>query len=249
MQLSRYLVPILFLLLSGTGSFAADSVVDRIADEFKPLSGVVIMQVGEEYLIDLDAAKGVAEGDLFSAVVPGERVVHPVTGEVLGTLDDVKGLLTVTRVKSGYSYARPIGDLKVLSKGDAIRRYENIKTGFWDYSGDGEALFARLREALPALEWQSYTAAQAQRPETPKPLPGGEPPLVFIHKQGQLEIRGSMFQVLASFYTGAKVQTANVAMSVPGVPVVTTPATLHPKSSVMTATTVSASQKESSKLR
>jgi hypothetical protein len=236
MQLFRYLIPTLLLLTAATGSWAADPVVGKIAEEFKPLSGVVIMQVGEEYLIDLDASRGVAEGDLFSAVVPGERVVHPVTGEVLGTLDDVKGLLTVTRVKSGYSYARPLGDLKALAKGDVIKRYENIKAGFWDYNGDGEPLFADLRDALPGLEWQSYAAAQAQRPEMPKPLPGGDPPLIFLLRQGQLEVRGSMFQVLASFAVGSPVVAANPVVTAPAVssPPVAVAATLHPKSAVMT---------------
>jgi len=234
MQLLRWSLPILLLLLS-TGFVSADNTaVEKIAQEFKPVSGVIIMPVNGDFLIDLDASKGVAEGDLFSVVVPGERVVHPVTGEVLGTLDTVKGLLEVTRVKGGYSYARPIGENKGLEKGDQIRRFENIKAAFWDYDGSGEALFADLRDSLPALEWQGYAAAQAQRPPQPKPLPGGEPPMVFIYRNGQLEVRGAMFQVLASFPVGAEVAAAPapVPASKVAVPVPQPVPTLQPKAVV-----------------
>ncbi|MCL1482002.1 MAG: hypothetical protein MH213_12335 [Marinobacter sp.] len=52
----------------------------RVREDFKTVSGVVVMPTGEEYLIDLDASQGVMAGDLFSVVgsrcagsAPGHR--------------------------------------------------------------------------------------------------------------------------------------------------------------------------------
>ena len=35
------------------------AVIDQVARDFKPMSGYVIMKAGSEYLIDLDAGKGI----------------------------------------------------------------------------------------------------------------------------------------------------------------------------------------------
>jgi hypothetical protein len=73
------------------------AVIDEVARDFKPISGYVIMEAGGEYLIDLDASKGIAAGDLFSVMRPGKKIIHPVTKKVLGTLEEVKSILKVTR--------------------------------------------------------------------------------------------------------------------------------------------------------
>ena len=189
---------ILLLLVLVTSAPAA--VTDEVVKDFKPLSGYVIMPVQGEFLIDLDAGKGVAVGDLLSVVKPGEKIVHPVTKEVLGSLDEVKGLLQVTRIKSGYSYARPLGEAKGVVKGDPVRRYENVSAALWDYTGQGEAFFAELKTALPALEWQEYAVAQAQRPQVPAAPAKGGPQLLFILRHDGLEVRdGIGFQTIRAY--------------------------------------------------
>jgi len=165
-----------------TSAFAAD--LSTIGKDFKPLSGVIIMPVQDEYLIDIDAGKGVAVGDLFSVVKPGEKVIHPVTREVLGSLDEVKGILQVTRVKTGYSYAKPVREAKGIQRGDAVRRFENIAAAFWDQQGTGEELFKEVKATLPQLEWQGYYRSEGQT------LPADTPPLVFALRSGKLEVLG-----------------------------------------------------------
>jgi hypothetical protein len=187
---------LLFLLLSVP---AGAAVLDDIKKDFKPISGYVIMPIGDEFLIDLDASKGVGTGDLFSVVKPGERIIHPVTKEVLGTLDQVKGILEVTRVKSGYSYARPLPGASGIQRADVTRRYENIPTVFWDYTGQGEPFFNELKSALPSLEWQDYAAAQASRPAAPTPPPSGGAILVFVLRYDGLEVRDADFQVIHAY--------------------------------------------------
>jgi hypothetical protein len=48
-------------------------VVADVAGDFKLVSGYIIMEADGEYIIDLDASKGVLTGDLFSVVRPGKK--------------------------------------------------------------------------------------------------------------------------------------------------------------------------------
>ena len=199
-MIPQRVVSLAALLLLVLASPVPAAVTDEIAKNFQPLSGYVIMPVQGEFLIDLDAGKGVAVGDLFSVVKPGEKIIHPVTKEVLGSLDEVKGVLQVTRVKSGYSYVRPLGEVKGVAKGDPVRRYENVSAAFWDYTGQGEAFFAELKTALPALEWQEYAVAQAQRPQVPAAPAKDGPQLLFILRHDGLEVRdGVGFQTIRTY--------------------------------------------------
>lgn len=188
----------------------ASAFVDELTRDFQPLSGMVIMPVKDEFLIDLDASRGVTIGDMFAVVQSGEKIVHPETKEVIGTLDEVKGLLQVTRVKSGYSYARPLGAATGIVAGDALRRYENIPAVFWDYTGDGETIFAQTKQALPALEWREYAASQANKPTTPAAV-AGSTALIFVLKTGVLEARDPAFNVLHSYPIGANAPLPAVA--------------------------------------
>jgi hypothetical protein len=65
---------------------AIAAIIDEIARDFKSISGYVVMSSEDEYIIDLDDTKGIAMGDIFTVVKPGKKIVHPVTGKVLGTL-------------------------------------------------------------------------------------------------------------------------------------------------------------------
>jgi hypothetical protein len=188
---------ILFVLAGFTCSAAG--VVEDVARDFSPLSGVVIMPAGDEFLIDLDASQGVTVGDLFSVVRPGEKVIHPVTKEILGSLDEVKGALQVTSIKSGYSYAKALEGAEAIGKSDAIRRFESIEAVFLDYTGEGEALYSKIRDALPHLEWSDYAAAQLSRSEVPAASPQGRTALVFVLKAEGLEVRGPQFQILHAY--------------------------------------------------
>ncbi|MGE4580333.1 MAG: FG-GAP repeat domain-containing protein [Desulfuromonadales bacterium] len=188
---------------------------EDLGRDFASLSGYVIMPVDGEYLIDLDASRGVAVGDLFSVVVPGEPIVHPVTKEVMGTLDEVKGLLRVTRVKGGYSYARPVSGGEGLKAGDAIRRYENVRATFRDYAGGGEDFFVQLKAAAPALEWQAYDAAQASRPPRADEQGHNDADLYFILQADGLVVRGPDFAPIHAYPLDAPLPKAAAATPAP----------------------------------
>jgi len=187
------------IILISTAAFAGAGVLDEVVRDFQPLSGYLIMATGDEVLIDQDAGKGVAVGDLFIVVQEGGKIVHPVTKKVLGTLDPVKGVLQVTRVKAGYSYARPLGRTEDLKPGDVIRRYENIPALFWDYTDQGRELFTQLKTALPKLDWQDYAAAQVDRPQVPGALAKGGPTLLFVLDESGLQVHNADFQVIHAY--------------------------------------------------
>jgi len=181
----RALILSILLLFAFVPSAPAD-VLDELVRDFAPLPGVVVMPADGEFLIDRDAADGIAVGDLFSVVLPGKKIVHPVTGKVLGTLDRVKGTLQVTRIRSGYSHARPLDVKEKILPGDAIRRFEHLPAAFLDTTGRGRPVFDRLRAALPGLEW-TYAAAAG---DGVKPsLPDGAV-LAFVLGIDRLEVRG-----------------------------------------------------------
>jgi hypothetical protein len=173
--------------------------IDDLARDFKPVSGYVVLPVQGEFLIDLDANQGVTVGDLFSVVQPGQKITHPVTGKVLGTLNITKGVLQVTQVRAGYSQARPVGAAGNIERGDQIRRYENLRAAFWDYTGKGEAVFVKIKEALPTLDWQSYAAAQDAKPGQPAAPKPGTFDLIFVLDAGNLTVRDGSFGILHTY--------------------------------------------------
>lgn len=216
-------VAVLLLAASAILPPSASAFMENLARDFKPVSGVVIMPAKGEFLIDLDANSNVAIGDLFTVMQPGEKVVHPVTKEVVGTIDEVKAILQVTRVKSGYSYAKPVGTAPEIVAKDKILRYENIPAIFWDYTDDGEAVYARVKQALPTLEWQGYAATQENKPQTPAAVTGFQG-LTFVLKPGKLEVRDPAFNVLRAYAVGGAAAPAAAGVPVAAAPVVSAPA-------------------------
>jgi hypothetical protein len=210
------------------------AVIDEVTRDFKPISGYVIMEAGGEYLIDLDASKGVSAGDLFSVVRPGKKITHPVTGKVLGTLEEVRGILKVTRLQQGFSHTRVLGKGDGIKRGDEIRRYENIPAFFWDYSGKGEPFFFQVRNTLPSLKWQDYSTAQVGKPKTPGKPSGGDASLLFILTHEGFEVRDSEFQLIHGYGVpealtgGGSAAAFSVASRPPSSSVKHTPAPLAP---------------------
>lgn len=186
------------VLLLAAGPALAGTLEDLAAD-LQPVSGYVVLPVQNEFLIDLDASKGVAVGDLFAVVQPGEKITHPVTGEVLGTLDVRKGVLQVTQVKSGFSHARLLDGTGQVGRGDAIRRFANLRATFWDYTGRGESFYADLKGALPGLDWQDYAAAQATRPTQPGAVQAGKADVLVVLDNQQLAVRDGAFRLLHAY--------------------------------------------------
>jgi hypothetical protein len=180
-----------------TPVFAGEpTALDKMVKDFQPVSGYIVKVVENGYIIDLDSSRGIVVGDLFSVMQSGEKLIHPVTRKVIGTLEETKGILKITRIKSGYSYARLLRKDVDFKIGDVVRRYENLNAVFWDYSKQGRTFFGKLQSALPDLKWQDYDVAQQSKP--PKlVLPSeNETSLFFILTQQGIEVRDPQFYVL-----------------------------------------------------
>ena len=185
-----FLLPLFATVWLNLPAIAIAAIIDEIARDFKPISGYVVMSSQDEYIIDLDDTKGIVMGDIFTVVKPGKKIVHPKTGKVLGTLEEIKGVLKVIRIKSGYSFARPLGKSVEIKKGDPIHRYDNLQAFFWDYTGKGRNFFAQLQSALPALKWQDYDGTQHSKPKEPSISAKMDNSLVFILTSCGVEVRG-----------------------------------------------------------
>ncbi|WP_321394049.1 VCBS repeat-containing protein [uncultured Desulfuromusa sp.] len=143
---------LLILLVFPFSSLAAIPV--QLTTDFEPISGTIIMPIGEEYLVDLDASVNLQVGDILTLIMAGEKVIHPITKETLGTLDLAKGYLQVTQIKSGYSYVKLLSAEVSPKKGDRVKRFEQTPTRFESSQPSGK-LAEELKIALPHLNWLS----------------------------------------------------------------------------------------------
>lgn len=220
----KTLLPALVALLIALPAFAGFR--EDVARDLGAKAATLVAPAGAEWLLDIDAGAGVQVGDLFVVMSKGAPVVHPVTKQVIGSLDEIRAVLSVTRIKSGYSYASVYAGGGTLKAGDQARRFAGLPALFWDYAGDGEGLFTQLQGALPELDWQGYAAAQAQRPEQPRPLPGMVPGLLFVYNAQGLGVKDQTFQPLR-FYrpeqVSGKVAAAPAAVVAPAGGSIVTP--------------------------
>lgn len=132
----------------------------QLINDFATRSGYLIMPIGDEYLIDLDASTDLQEGDILTLIVPGETVIHPITKAVLGSLDIPKGYLQVTRIKSGYSYAKLLSTDITPKKGDQVKRFEQVPAVFsGDDSAAATAVYEQLKSGLPQLNWLNNSSS------------------------------------------------------------------------------------------
>ncbi len=214
----KFRIGLMLLMLLALGIPARAAVVDEsLKRDFKAVDGYVVSLMGGEYLIDLDATSRLAVGDIFAVIQPGEKIMHPVTKKVVGTVEQPKAYIQVTKIQSGYSYTRLIGQISGASiqAGDQVRRYQGLPARFWDYSGNGEAVFNSLKAAIPQLEWSSYAASQASRPAAPSAPTDQQVGMVFVYDGGRLEARDPYFHVIHS-YGKAKAAGRSIAAAPAG---------------------------------
>lgn len=193
---------LLFLILAGPTVGYAGVIAD-VANYFKPVTGTLVAIQGDDYLINLDASTGVMVGDLLSIVTPGENLIDPDTGTLLGTLDTVKGVLKVTKVRSGFSQASPLGTISNAQKGDSVRRYQNLAAIFTVQKESDLGLYERLTLALPSLEWQG-----AYHTSTSSDHAIASAQLTFALTASALKVHDSSGQLLRSFATTVQTSSA-----------------------------------------
>ena len=218
MQKVKYLLLVIIILVP---TLALADLPEQLKKDFAPLDGYVVMQLDNEYLIDLDAAKGLREGDVFSLIVAGKKIVHPVTNEVIGTLDSSKGFLRVTRVKNGYSYAHLLPGSDPVKKGDPIRRFDQVPAYLKSDAAVSIETVQELKTALPQFEWLAAESGEI------KPL------VVFELANQSLTVKAGGGRLLNSYSLAAGVKP--VAASTVALPTMTPVASGVPVANVPVA--------------
>ena len=151
-MLARIFFYLLFLLLNLT-TFANAITLDQLQKDFATIRGHILMPVGEEYLIDLDASTTLNEGDIVTLMAPGEKIIHPISKEIVGTLEMPQGYLTVTRLKSGYSYVKPLTAGLAPKNGDVVVRFDQVPALITTATATDRNRGESLQAALPQFEW------------------------------------------------------------------------------------------------
>ena len=217
MMMRRLLKTLTLLLIGLSWTVTAwASLTEQLRLDFSPVDGYVVMATGTEYILDVDSSQGVSTGDLFSVVTTGEKIVHPVTGAVIGSLDTVSAVLQVTRIKTGYSYATLVRGDVVLEPGTAIHRFDGLDAAFVDQSNDNSDLLSQIKDAVPSLQWQGNSAST-------------QADLVFQVDVASVQVRDGKGQLLRSYSRMAQVVSAPVSQAVNVAPVVVAPTATSPE--------------------
>jgi hypothetical protein len=87
-----------------------------------PKRGVVVYVDTTRIVIDLTAADGIRTGSLVSLRRDAIPLVHPVTGEVLGELDEEVGTARVTEMRERFSVA----DVQTVAPGARIQVKDRV---------------------------------------------------------------------------------------------------------------------------
>ena len=182
---SKTLTALLFILLFSGQLSTHAAIPSQMVNRFATLSGSIIIPIADEYLIDIDASAKLQIGDILTLVTPGEKVLHPITQEVLGTIDTPTGFLQVTRILSGYSYARLLYADTTPQKGNLIRRFDHVPSRFIAAQGDAAEFYRELKNLLPRLNWLQQNSAV-------------EPLLFFTLDGGTLSVTTASQQLLYS---------------------------------------------------
>ena len=174
----------LLLLLLFPVVATATVLPEKLATDFAPLDGVVVLATPGQILIDRDAVSGVAVGDLFAVLSPGAPILHPTSGAILGTSQSVTGWLRVAGVRSGYSEATLLPASAAATIGAKISRFTEAEAVFIDTSGSAADLYPLLQSALPHLRWLGYFSSP-----TSLPISTQTPRLLFSAANNTLEVR------------------------------------------------------------
>ncbi len=115
-------------------AFAVSAPLEDIGKFFNR-QGFVVEKLGDRVVIDLGKGKAFT-GERFAVLKEGKKVVHPVTGEVLGSVEEPVGEIEVVEVKDKFSVARIIRD-------EGIERGQKVKLSVKEvcYEGSEEGYF------------------------------------------------------------------------------------------------------------
>ena len=203
---TKFIPHVLFLLLAPVlclTSLSQARSLNTIDQDFKPLAGYVVDTIQGRVLLDLNASSGLVPGDLVSICTQGKAIIHPVSKKVLGHAQTLQSLLQVIQVDKGFSTTRPLSGASAVHRGQKVKRFGQMQAVFWDEATQDEALYQRLRQAIPHLTWIGFHQGLAMQPDPAQPL--ADKPrdhLYFIKKDQKLQVRGPFFDLIHTYVLG-----------------------------------------------
>ena len=149
----KFIVKLVLLLLICCPMAALAELPEQVQSDFSVLASVVVMPINNEYIVDLDDRDNLHVGDIFTLVKPGRNIFHPVTKEVIGTVDEAVGFLQVTRIHSGYSYAKVLTAGMEPDNGAPLKRFEQVPAILVTDALADKELARQLQINLPQFQW------------------------------------------------------------------------------------------------
>ncbi len=113
------------------GNDAVERLNNRVLSYFQPSTGRVTEVDGDTVLVSVDDNKGLVKGTRLTVYRQGDPFHHPVTGELIGSTEDLTGLVEVGDDMSNGSYRVSVikGDIK---SGDTVRiSLSKVKLAFF----------------------------------------------------------------------------------------------------------------------
>ena len=151
------LLKLVFVIFLFVPLVAQVELSEDLAADFAVVDGVVVMPINNEYIVAMDNRENLHVGDILTVVQPGRKVFHPETNEVIGTINDVLGYMQVTRILSGYSYAKMLSEGFEPKDGSPLMRYEQVPAVFIDETETGSDFARQVKAELPQFQWLPET--------------------------------------------------------------------------------------------
>ncbi len=129
----RLAISLLLVALTGSGaqgapasslSSAADEAAHQVAEAYQPVQGKVLSVLPDkQVLLDITAAQGAYVGMEMEVFREGQPFKHPVTGEVLGRMDQPVGTVRLVEIQPKFSRADTIQvePGQKVQQGDGVR--------------------------------------------------------------------------------------------------------------------------------
>ncbi len=148
--------------------------------------GYVVEKLGNKVIVDMGRGE-VFAGEELIVFREGKKLVHPITGEVLGAVEEEAGILRIEEVKEKFSIATIVED-RGIEKGLKVRPnskdvcFEGSEEGFFRVSsfvegvrkGKGCAYLIREFEEGFGVEFQGKALAFFEKPSKRPPISEGE---------------------------------------------------------------------------
>ncbi|WP_456434183.1 hypothetical protein [Thermosulfuriphilus sp.] len=128
--------------------------LEGLAQNFSPLSALVINVEKDTVLIDKGEKDGVRRGDLFTIYQEGQKIIHPVTKREIGRLKEPLAKAEAIRVEETFSVLRILEKKGEPKVGQPAVRFADIRVLLLeDPPGSAQQVLPSLRAALSEAEF------------------------------------------------------------------------------------------------